>query len=184
MFGENNISTIILAQSLDLVQTAINNGNFKTLVAALQAADLVSTLKSAGSFTVFAPNDAAFSKLAGNTLNDLLKLENKGSLSRILKYHVISGQRITSADIGRMILPFRQKMLDGGQITISRVGNLLKINNATVILGDVMAANGVIHVIDSVLLPPQANLAGSASISQSFWLALVLPILSCFMYFF
>ena len=162
------------------MQTAINNGNFKTLVRALEAADLVTSLKSAGLFTVFAPNDAAFSKLSVNTLQNLLKPENKDLLSRTLKYHVIPGQSITSADIGRMILPFNQSMLDGGQIKISRVGNFLKINNATVVLADVMAANGVIHVIDDVLSPPKANVAASFSFSQSFWLALVLSILSFF----
>lgn len=181
MLGENKTSTEILAQFLlDIVQTASNAGNFKTLVSALQAADLVTSLKGAGSFTVFAPNDAAFSKLVLSTLNDLLKTKNKRSLTRILKYHVIAGQRITSADLNRMFLPFNQDMLDGGYTRISRVGNSLKINNATVVLADIMAANGVIHVIDQVLIPPKANRAVSVSISQSFWLALLLPIFAFF----
>ena len=88
-----------LAQNIDIVQTAINNGNFKTLVTALQAAGLVSTLKSNQAFTVFAPTDAAFNKLPAATLSDLLKPENKGQLTRILTYHVISGKRLTSAQI-------------------------------------------------------------------------------------
>ena len=155
-----------LAQNIDIVQTAINNGNFKTLVTALQAAGLVSTLKSNQAFTVFAPTDAAFNKLPAATLSDLLKPENKGQLTRILTYHVISGKRLTSAQINAMALPMKVQMLSGDKVTVCRNGRHLKVNNATVVTPDVTATNGIIHVIDTVLIPPGAHLATSFFLHQ------------------
>lgn len=145
---------ILLAQRTDIVETAISNGNFKTLVTALQAADLVATLKNNRPFTVFAPTDAAFSKLPAQTVSDLLKPENKATLTRILTYHVINGKCLTSAQINAMVIPTRVQMLSGDKVTVCRNGRHLKVNNATVVTADVLATNGVIHVIDTVLLPP------------------------------
>ncbi len=116
-------------------------------------------MKGNGLFTVFAPTDAAFNKLPAGTVNNLLNPVNKGKLDRILKYHVINGQRITSKQINATILPARVKMLEGNTITICKNGKNLKINDATVIVADVMATNGIIHVIDTVLMPPTTSLA-------------------------
>lgn len=141
----------------DVVQTAINSGKFNNLVQALQAADLVSTLKGPGPFTVFAPTDEATEKLPESVVDDLFKPENKAVLARILKYHVINGRAVTSSQISGVTLPIKQQMLDGGEITVNRNGNNVKINNATVIQADIMATNGVIHVIDEVLIPPEGD---------------------------
>lgn len=152
-----NLIDVILAQLVDIVQTAVNNGNFRNLIQALEAADLVSALKGPGPFTVFAPTDEATEKLSTAVVDDLFKPENKAVLARILKYHVISGRAITSEQISGVTLPIKQQMLDGGEITVNRNGNSVKINNATVVLADVMASNGVIHAIDEVLLPPEGD---------------------------
>jgi transforming growth factor-beta-induced protein len=153
-----------LAQVVDIVQTAINNGNFKTLVAALTAADLVNTLKGTGPFTVFAPTDAAFNKLPNGTVADLLKPENKEKLSKILKYHVI-GKRVTSGDINNMTLPAQAETLSGLRSIVDKNGNAVKVNDATVTTADVSSTNGIIHVIDTVILPPTdiVETAGSAN---------------------
>ncbi len=127
------------------------------MVAALGAADLVTALKGNGPFTVFAPTDAALAKLPAATVSDLLKPENKEILTRILKYHVLNGQRITSTQINAMILPVRVQTLAGDTVTVSRYGNSLRVNDATVIIADVMATNGIIHAIDTVLLPPAVS---------------------------
>ena len=144
---------------VDIIQTAINNGNFQSLINSLDAAGLTSTLKGAGPFTVFAPNDIAAAKLPEDIGEDLAKPENRDKLARLLKYHVIIGRAITSSQISGITLPIKQEMLDGGQITVSRDGDKLKINNATVVLADVMATNGVIHVIDEVLIPLEMDFA-------------------------
>jgi uncharacterized surface protein with fasciclin (FAS1) repeats len=136
------------------VDTAIADGRFKILVTALTAADLVSTLKGPGPFTVFAPTDAAFAKLPPGTIADLLKPENKPKLIEILTYHVIVGKAITAADIIAMNPPFKLKMANGIDTDITRNGDNIKVNDATVIVADVMATNGIIHALDTVLLPP------------------------------
>ncbi len=130
----------------DIVDTAISAGSFKTLVAAVQAADLVSTLKSAGPFTVFAPTDAAFEKLPAGTVDSLLK--DKAQLTKILTYHVVSG-KVTAADVMKIT---SAKTVEGGELTIN-TSNGVKVNNATVTQPDIMCDNGVIHVIDTVLMP-------------------------------
>ncbi len=155
VFATNGIIHVldsVLLPPLDIVETAIVNGNFRTLFAALRAADLVATLKSPGPFTVFAPTDAAFSKLAAGTVEDLLKPENKEKLSNILKYHVI-GRRVTSSDINMLTLPAKVEMLGGGTVTVTKDGNSIKINDATVTTADVSNINGIIHIIDTILIP-------------------------------
>ncbi len=182
---KSNWYYIDLAQYVDIVQTAITNGNFKVLVAALEAGDLVATLKTAGPFTVFAPTDAAFNKLAPGTVNDLLKPENKDKLVGILKYHVINGKNITSTQINTMTLPAKVEMLQGDEIKVSKTGNSLKVNDATVVAADVIATNGIIHAIDAVLMPPEpaASLATSFSLNQSFLLMLVLTLIFSYIRF-
>lgn len=133
----------------DIVDTAVAAGSFKTLAAALQAADLVGTLKGAGPFTVFAPTDAAFAKLPAGTVEDLLKPENKAKLQRILTYHVVPG-RVMAADVVKVQAA---KAVSGDSITVSVQGNTVRVDSATVTSTDIAASNGVIHVIDSVILP-------------------------------
>jgi len=140
-------------------------------------------LKGPGPFTVFAPTDAAFNKLAAGTVSDLLKPENKGKLTQILTYHVINGQNLTSSQILAMTLPVKVKTLEGHEITVSKDGNNLKVNDATVTTANVFATNGVIHVIDTVLMPPAGNLATSASLNQSLLLTLLLTIVFSYICF-
>jgi uncharacterized surface protein with fasciclin (FAS1) repeats len=135
----------------DLVDTAVAAGTFKTLAAALTAADLVSTLKGPGPFTVFAPTDAAFEKLPPGTVDTLLKPENKAMLQAVLKYHVVSG-KVLAADVVKVS---KATTLQGQDVSVTVSGSAVKINDANVTTTDVMATNGVIHVIDTVLLPPQ-----------------------------
>lgn len=138
------------AQAKDIVQTATEAGQFRTLVAAVQAAGLVDTLKGAGPFTVFAPTDAAFAKLPPGTVENLLKPENKAQLVSILTYHVVPG-RVTSRDIAGKAIQART--VQGGSLSVdARMGGV-KVDNASVTTADVMASNGVIHVIDTVVLP-------------------------------
>ncbi len=133
----------------DIVDTAIAAGSFNTLAAALKAADLIDTLKGAGPFTVFAPNDAAFAKLPAGTVEDLLKPENKAKLVSILTYHVVAGS-VSSAQVVKMT---SAKTVEGRSVKISTKDGGVMIDNAKVVKADVMASNGVIHVIDTVLLP-------------------------------
>jgi uncharacterized surface protein with fasciclin (FAS1) repeats len=133
----------------DIVETAMAAGSFKTLAKALQAADLVDTLKGQGPFTVFAPTDEAFAKLPAGTLNDLLKAENKQKLQRILTYHVVPG-RVSSADVVKLRTA---KAVSGDTIDINANGGSVMVDSARVVKADVQASNGVIHVIDSVILP-------------------------------
>ena len=137
----------------DIVDTAVAAGSFKTLAKALQAADLVDTLKGKGPFTVFAPTDEAFAKLPAETLNDLLKPENKKKLQRILTYHVVPG-RVTSADVVKLQ---NAKAVSGDTIDIKASGGTVMVENARVVKADVQASNGVIHVIDTVILPDAAK---------------------------
>ena len=133
----------------DIVDTAIKAGSFNTLVAAVQAAELVETLKSKGPFTVFAPTDEAFSKLDKATLESLLKPENKDQLVAILTYHVVAG-KVMSTDITGNMEP---ATVNGSTINITLNNGKVMINDATVISADVDTDNGVIHVIDTVLIP-------------------------------
>ena len=133
----------------DIVDTAIKAGSFNTLVAAVQAAELVETLKSKGPFTVFAPTDEAFSQLDKVTLESLLKPENKDQLVAILTYHVVAG-KVMSTDITGNMEP---ATVNGSNINITLNNGKVMINDATVISADVDTDNGVIHVIDKVLIP-------------------------------
>ena len=133
----------------DIVDTAIKAGSFNTLVAAVQAAELVETLKSKGPFTVFAPTDEAFSQLDKATLESLLKPENKDQLVAILTYHVVAG-KVMSTDITNNMHP---STVNGSTINIKLNNGKVMINDATVITADVDTDNGVIHVIDKVLIP-------------------------------
>ena len=137
------------ASAADIVDTAIAAGNFKTLVAALKAADLVDTLKGPGPFTVFAPTDDAFAKLPAGTVETLLKLENKAKLRSILTYHVVAG-KVMSQDVVKLD---SAKTVEGQSIAIKLGDGGVMINGAHVIKADIEADNGVIHVIDAVLLP-------------------------------
>lgn len=132
----------------DIVDTAIAAGSFKTLVAAVQAADLVDTLRGPGPFTVFAPTDDAFAKLPPGTVDALLA--DKAALTAVLTYHVVAG-KVTAADVAGLT---EATTVQGGTIKIDTSSGV-KINDATVTTADVMATNGVIHVIDTVLLPPE-----------------------------
>lgn len=139
------------AASADIVATAESAGQFKTLVAAVKAADLEATLKGPGPFTVFAPTDDAFAKLPAGTIDTLLKPENKEQLVAILTYHVVAGE-VPSTEAVK--LP-SAKTVNGKELTFDASSGSLKVNGATVIKADVDASNGVIHAIDTVLLPPQ-----------------------------
>ena len=133
----------------DIVDTAVAAGSFKTLAKALQAADLVGTLKGKGPYTVFAPTDEAFAKLPASTLEDLLKPENKAKLQRILTYHVVPG-RLSSAEVVKL---HSAKAVSGDTIEIAANGGTVTVDKARVVKTDIAASNGVIHVIDSVILP-------------------------------
>jgi len=134
----------------DIVVTASAAGTFGTLVAAVTAADLATTLKSPGPFTVFAPPDAAFAKLPAGTVDMLLLPENKAMLQAVLKYHVVAGE-VKSAQVVTLT---SATTLQGSDVAITVTGSTVKVNDATVTAADVEASNGVIHVIDTVLLPP------------------------------
>jgi len=137
----------------NIVDTAIQAGNFKTLVAALQAAGLSDALKEPGPFTVFAPSDDAFGKLPPGTLDDLLKPENKDKLVKILTYHVVAG-RYMAADVKQLPDGAKVPTLSGQSLTVTFKGDDIFVDGAKVIAADVVADNGVIHVIDAVILPP------------------------------
>jgi uncharacterized surface protein with fasciclin (FAS1) repeats len=137
------------AQGKDIVDTAVAAGQFKTLAAALKAAGLVETLKGSGPFTVFAPTDEAFAKLPKGTVEDLLKPENKAKLTAILTYHVVPG-KVMAADVVKVK---EAKTVQGGSLKVNAGGGTVKVDNATVVKTDIAASNGVIHVIDSVVLP-------------------------------
>lgn len=137
------------AKQKDIVDTAVAAGSFNTLVAAVKAADLVDTLKGKGPFTVFAPNDAAFAKLPAGTLDDLLKPENKAKLQGILTYHVVSG-KVMAADVVKLK---KAKTVQGQDLTIKVEGSTVMVDSAKVIKTDIACSNGVIHVIDTVVLP-------------------------------
>lgn len=131
----------------DIVDTAVAAGSFTTLATALDAADLIATLKGPGPFTVFAPTDAAFEKLPAGTLEGLLK--DKSKLSAVLTYHVVSG-KVMAADVVKLS---SADTVNGKSVTIKVVDGKVMVNGATVVTADIEASNGVIHVIDSVLIP-------------------------------
>jgi len=139
----------VQAEELDIVDTAVSTGDFDTLAAALVAADLVETLKGEGPFTVFAPTDEAFAKLPEGTLDNLLQPENRDQLVAILTYHVVPGL-VTSSDV--MTLN-EATTVNGQPLTISAGGTTVTVDGAKVIATDIAATNGIIHVIDNVVLP-------------------------------
>ena len=144
----------------DIVDTAVADGRFTTLATALQAAGLVDTLKGEGPFTVFAPTDDAFAKLPAGTLEALLK--DIPQLSNILLYHVVPG-KVMAADVVKLDGKMADTALEGKQIGIKVDGDKVMLNdNVQVVITDVEAANGVIHVIDAVLLPPADEMAAEA----------------------
>lgn len=134
----------------DIVDTAVAAGSFKTLIAAVTAAGLVETLKGAGPFTVFAPTDAAFAALPAGTVEMLLKPENKGKLASVLTYHVVPGKVMSGDLLGKKATP---KTVEGQTLAIDATGGGVMVNDATVSTADIAATNGVIHVIDKVLMP-------------------------------
>ncbi|HTV13284.1 MAG TPA: fasciclin domain-containing protein [Acidobacteriaceae bacterium] len=139
------------APQMDLVHTAAAAGSFKTLLTAVKAAGLDKTLEGKGPYTVFAPTDAAFAKLPAGTLDALLKPENKSKLRAILLYHVVPGD-VTAAQVTQMT---SAKTAEGADLKISVKNGTVMVDDATVVKADVTASNGVIHVIDTVLMPPQ-----------------------------
>ncbi|WP_420493406.1 fasciclin domain-containing protein [Rhizobium etli] len=139
------------AAEKDIVDTAVEAGQFKTLASALDAAGLVPTLKEPGPFTVFAPTDAAFAKLPAGMVAELLKPENKEQLIDILTYHVVRG-KVMAADV---IGVDEAKSVNGKMIDVETMGRSVKVNDANVTATDIAASNGVIHVIDRVILPPK-----------------------------
>lgn len=143
------IDSVILPADKDIVDTAVANGSFKTLVAAVTAAGLVDTLKSEGPFTVFAPTDAAFAKLPEGTVEDLLKPENKDKLIAVLTYHVVPGKVLA----GAVVKLKTATTVNGKEATIRVTDAGVMVDSAKVVATDIETSNGVIHVIDSVILP-------------------------------
>lgn len=140
-------TTASAAPKKDIVETAVEAGQFTTLAKALTAADLIATLKGKGPFTVFAPTDEAFAKLPAGTLETLLK--DKEKLRAVLTYHVVAG-KVKAAKVAKMT---SAKTVQGGSVKISAEGGKVMIDGATVVKADIECSNGVIHVVDSVLLP-------------------------------
>ena len=146
LFGAVLITVASSVSAADIVDTAVSAGQFKTLVQAVQAAGLVDTLKGDGPFTVFAPTDAAFAKLPAGTIESLLK--DKQKLAQILTYHVVPG-KVTAAQVK----PGDVKTVQGQSLRVRADDGTVMVNNARVTKADIMASNGVIHVIDTVVLP-------------------------------
>lgn len=140
------------AAEKDIVDTAVAAGQFKTLASAIQAAGLVDTLKGDGPFTVFAPTDEAFAKLPAGTVENLLKPENKDQLVAILTYHVVPG-KVEAAEVVTMD---EAKTVNGKMVDIKVKGDTVMVNDAKVTKTDIAASNGVIHVIDTVIMPPKS----------------------------
>ncbi len=153
-------SVLSAAPKKDIVDTAVGAGSFKTLVAAVKAAGLVETLKGDGPFTVFAPTDEAFAKLPKGTVESLLKPENKKKLADILTYHVVSG-KVKAKKAAKLD---SAKTVNGSEITIKPSGKTLMINKSKVVKADIKTSNGIIHVIDAVLIPSDCKkTSGNAS---------------------
>jgi uncharacterized surface protein with fasciclin (FAS1) repeats len=149
LFASSTLRADDCTTSKDIVDVAVGAGSFKTLVAAVKAADLVDTLKSKGPFTVFAPTDDAFAKLPEGTVESLLKPGNKEKLVAILTYHVVAG-KVTSKEVVKLS---SADTVQGSAVDIEVEDGKVKIDEATVIKADICCKNGVIHVIDSVILP-------------------------------
>jgi uncharacterized surface protein with fasciclin (FAS1) repeats len=137
-------------QTKDIVDTAVAAGSFTTLAKALTAADLIGTLKGPGPFTVFAPTDDAFAKLPAGTVENLLKPENKAMLRRVLTYHVVPG-KVMAADVVKVS---STTAVSGDTLSIKVNGGTVTVDKARIVKTDIAASNGVIHVLDTVLLPP------------------------------
>ena len=161
--GEKNpmVGGAAMLPTKNIVENAVNSKDHTTLVAAVQAAGLVDTLSGAGPFTVFAPTNAAFGKLPAGTVETLVKPENKGTLTTVLTYHVVAG-RFTASDVMSAIKAGNGKAelttVQGGKLTASMMGNKIMLTDAKggmshVTIGNVMQSNGVIHVVDTVLMP-------------------------------
>jgi transforming growth factor-beta-induced protein len=156
--------TMAVRAADDIVDTAVSNGSFKTLVAAVQAAGLVDALKGAGPFTVFAPTDEAFTKLPAGTVETLLKPENKEKLVSILTYHVVQGKVPAS----KVVSLSGATTLNGQRVEIRAEDGKVTVDQANVVKTDVQCSNGIIHVIDSVILPESENLVAVAQKAGSF----------------
>ena len=139
----------LAAKAADIVDTAVSAGQFETLVTAVKAAGLVEVLKGEGPFTVFAPTDEAFAKLPAGTVQDLLKPENKEQLVAVLTYHVVPGKIMSSDIAGKTV---EVKTVQGSELSVNATKGVM-VDNAQVIGADIETSNGVIHVIDSVVLP-------------------------------
>jgi uncharacterized surface protein with fasciclin (FAS1) repeats len=144
--GLATATTAMAGQTVDIIETAKAAGSFNTLVVAIEAAGLTDTLKGKGPFTVFAPTDEAFAKLPPGTVDGLLK--DKGRLTKILTYHVVAGE-VMSKDVK----PGKVKTVEGDTLNITKGSYGIKVDNAKVVAADIEASNGVIHVIDTVVLP-------------------------------
>jgi uncharacterized surface protein with fasciclin (FAS1) repeats len=144
------VMTARAAADKNIIETAVAAGQFKTLATALSAAGLADTLKGQGPFTVFAPTDQAFAKLPPGTLDSLLKKENKDQLTAILTYHVVPGE-LMAADAAKLK---EAKTVNGKTVRVNLSHGKIMVNDATVTGADIPASNGVIHIIDSVILPP------------------------------
>jgi uncharacterized surface protein with fasciclin (FAS1) repeats len=156
-------SELLLPPVLDIVETAISAGNFTVLVEALQTAGLVDALKGAGPFTVFAPTDAAFTALLDSLGVTKAELLARDDLADILKYHVLSGSSVKSADLAAAQ---DVTTLEGSNLTVTKEGGTVKAGSASVSTPDIDSSNGVIHVIDSVLLPPGDDVKGQEQLSR------------------
>lgn len=143
------VANIFAAAEKDIVDTAVEAGSFKTLAAALKAADLIETLKGKGPFTVFAPTDEAFAKLPKGTVEELLKPENKAKLAGILTYHVVSG-KVEAKDAVKLK---SAKTVNGASFEITASDAGVMVDKAKVVKTDIQCSNGVIHVIDAVIMP-------------------------------
>ncbi|KLU02831.1 putative Sensory subunit of low CO2-induced protein complex [Rhodopirellula islandica] len=152
------------ATAADIVDTAVGAGKFKTLAAALGAADLVDTLKGDGPFTVFAPTDAAFEKLPAGTVETLLKPENKGKLAGVLTYHVVAGKVMAEQVVGLK----GAQTVNGQRVDIKVDGSSVMVDGANVVTTDIVCDNGVIHIIDSVILPADKTIPETADAAGSF----------------
>ena len=158
------LTASVASAAEDIVQTAVTAGQFKTLAAALQAADLVDALQGEGPFTVFAPTDEAFAKVPEETLNELLKPENKAQLAAVLTYHVVPG-KVTSKEVVKVS---GAKSLNSQRIDVRVEDDAVFVDDARVVKTDIECTNGVIHVIDSVILPESKNLVEVADSAGAF----------------
>ena len=163
------VATVLMSVSVfasptrqDIVKTVAQAGSFNTLAQALKAADLVDTLEGPGPFTVFAPTDQAFAKLAPGTLEVLLKPENKEQLRSILTYHVVAG-RVTAADVVKLT---SAKTVNGQEVRISVLKGVVRLNDVRVTKTDIAASNGLIHVVDRVLVPPMGEVSQVSKIDD------------------